>query len=65
LWLVTVAAAFAAGCGLDCSEQSIPHCPSSSGAECVNGAWQCIAHDLSGEVAPDFSSPRDLVSASD
>jgi hypothetical protein len=63
--LVAVAAAFAAGCGLDCSGQSIPHCPSGSAAQCVNGAWQCLANDLAGQPPTDFSSPRDLTSTSD
>jgi hypothetical protein len=63
--LVAVAAALAAGCGLDCAGQSIPHCPGPGGAECVNGAWRCVLYDQSGEVPPDFSSTRDLTSSTD
>jgi hypothetical protein len=64
--LVTVAfaVALATGCGLDCSGQSIPHCPSGSAAQCVNGAWQCLAIDLAGQSPVDLSSPRDLTSSS-
>jgi hypothetical protein len=63
--VVALALGTTTGCGLDCSGQSIPHCPYPGGAECVNGGWYCVGFDLSGAVAPDFSSPRDLTSTAD
>ncbi|MDB4970093.1 MAG: hypothetical protein JWN44_5782 [Myxococcales bacterium] len=63
VFAVTVSAA--AGCGVDCGGQSIPHCPFPGGAECINGGWYCVGLDLSGEAAPDLSLPRDQTSASD
>jgi hypothetical protein len=57
--LILVAIGLAAGCGAECGGRSIPHCPGPGGAECVDGAWHCFLFDLSGEIPPDLSSPRD------
>ncbi|HEY2748650.1 MAG TPA: hypothetical protein VGL86_28715 [Polyangia bacterium] len=45
--MVAALAAAAAGCGNDdCSGQSVPHCPSTSAAQCIDGHFQCVALDM-------------------
>ena len=52
------AAATVAGCSSDCSNATIPHCPSGmSNAQCVDGHFVCTPSDDGVVVPRDLATP--------